>query len=90
MVSNLVVEIAIYNFDLFHYTLLNMGSLRMTSKGLTDTDTLHIPYNKCGTTFFLLSFLNPAKTKFFCDPPVWEISLTMSFIIACPGREETF
>ena len=23
MVSNLVVEIAIYNFDLFHYTLLN-------------------------------------------------------------------
>ena len=24
MVSNLVVEIAIYNFDLFHYTLLTI------------------------------------------------------------------
>ena len=35
MVSNLVVEIAIYNFDLFHYTLMMMEIIAMIMKKKT-------------------------------------------------------
>ena len=58
MVSNLVVEIAIYNFDLFHYTLI------MTPLPLVQWYQMVTKWYLCGTKMVLtLSTLKPSDVQ---------------------------